>query len=191
MPEVPIAPPESNQPDDPAAIDLITVALDGERTNSNPPREEGRFLAPPHIFGEVVWLMRYSTLHFNQSIIETHRLILPAIDTGQCRVYRKAGKIFGFVSWAFLTEEAEQGYIESTRKLAPEDWNAGDRMWIVDIIFPFGGFDSESVREDFRNQFPEDAEASWLRYEEACSTQVHKWYGMALRRSPKTWWEKK
>lgn len=71
----------------------------------------------------------------------------------QFRIYRKGKLPFAFVSWAYLTEEAEQGLIDGTRKLQPGDWNAGDRGWIVDFIAPFGGVDSV-VRDLRHNLFP-------------------------------------
>ena len=49
--------------------------------------------------------------------------------------------LLGFVSWANLTQEAETGFLNRTRKLQPNDWNAGDysRIWFIDCLAPWGG----------------------------------------------------
>ena len=43
-----------------------------------------------------------------------------------------------YVSWAFLSEEAEETFV-ATQNIAPKDWNSGDNLWIVDVLTPFGG----------------------------------------------------
>jgi cytolysin-activating lysine-acyltransferase len=45
-----------------------------------------------------------------------------------------------FVSWARLSEEAEKKFI-TTQKLSPADWKSGDRLWLVDVVTPFGNQD--------------------------------------------------
>jgi len=42
------------------------------------------------------------------------------------------------MSWAYLTKEASEGYINGTRFLQARDWNAGKERWIIDFIAPFG-----------------------------------------------------
>ena len=91
------------------------------------------------LLGHAVWLMTLSGLHRNWRIQDIERLVLPPIRLGQCRLYRNRKRVFAFATWAWLTEEAEEGYISETRLLQPEDWRAGRRLWIIDLIAPFGG----------------------------------------------------
>ena len=61
---------------------------------------------------------------------------------------------FAFASWAFLNEEAEQRLFTGQRRLGPGDWKAGDRLWLVDLVAPFGG--AEEILNDLKNKaFPD------------------------------------
>lgn len=89
-------------------------------------------------FVGVLNLMSNSGIHRGWSIADIERLIVPPMRLGQCFVMRHGDHIIGFASYALLTEEAEVGYIDGTRKIHPTDWNAGDRLWWIDAIAPFG-----------------------------------------------------
>jgi hemolysin-activating ACP:hemolysin acyltransferase len=86
----------------------------------------------------VLGLMARSPLHSRWSVADVERLIVPPLALGQCAVLRDGPHVVGFASYALLTEEAEIGYVEGTRKIQPTDWNAGDRLWLVDVIAPYG-----------------------------------------------------
>tara|TARA_R110000744_G_scaffold298194_1_gene407861 strand:+ start:744 stop:1145 length:402 start_codon:yes stop_codon:yes gene_type:complete len=83
-------------------------------------------------------LMMYSDIHRKWSVGDLHRLIIPPISLGQFGFLRTGGKPVSLLTWAWLTKEAEKGYIEGTRKIQPKDWDAGDELWVVDFIAPFG-----------------------------------------------------
>lgn len=83
--------------------------------------------------GRIVALMGASAIHRKYSIEDLERLVLPCLLMDQAWVVPKACAI-----WAWLTEEAERSYLERSRKLRPEDFAAGDRLWIVEFIAPFG-----------------------------------------------------
>jgi cytolysin-activating lysine-acyltransferase len=60
----------------------------------------------------------------------------------------------GFATWAFLSEEVEKRMLESgVQKLSPMEWKSGDRIWSMDMIFPFGGAE-EAKKEMQRVLFP-------------------------------------
>ena len=89
--------------------------------------------------GHVVWLMAHSPLHAGWRLREIARLVYPAILRGQLLVYYDdQGLPLAFVTWAFLTPEAETGFEDGTRRLMPNDWDAGDRFWLIDFVAPFG-----------------------------------------------------
>lgn len=69
------------------------------------------------------------------------RLFVPPIMLGQYYTLEHDEILTGFVSWANLTEDAEAGFINRSRKLQPSDWSAGDysRIWIIDCLAPWGG----------------------------------------------------
>jgi cytolysin-activating lysine-acyltransferase len=73
-------------------------------------------------------------------VADIQRLIVPPLRLGQCVILTNdRQEVTAFASYAFLTEEAEAGYIDGTRPLQPGDWNAGDRLWWIDALAPFGG----------------------------------------------------
>lgn len=92
---------------------------------------------------KVVDLMRASDRHRNWAIREIDRLIVPPLLCGQYRIFKDPD---AYVSWAYLTDDARDGYIGATRKLQPGDWTAGSELWMMDFICPYGGV-GKIVRE--------------------------------------------
>jgi len=91
------------------------------------------------ILGNVVWLYQQSQAHkflFFQDI--EHRLV-PALNLEQYKLYlhsKSGGLPMAFASWAYLSEEAEQAYIE-TQRIKPADWRSGKNLWLIDAVTPF------------------------------------------------------
>lgn len=44
-----------------------------------------------------------------------------------------------YVSWAYVDEDTEKRIKKSVMKLKLTEWKQGDRLWIIDVIAPFGG----------------------------------------------------
>lgn len=93
------------------------------------------------LFGAVVGLMGLSAVHRSWTVADLHRLILPPLRLDQYFAFTDGERLVGWFSWALLTPEAETGYLARTRRLQPEDWNAGDgsRLWVIDALAPHGG----------------------------------------------------
>ena len=60
--------------------------------------------------------------------------IYPSIVLGQCKVHRDEDGLYGFRNWAFLNGDTEEQYLK-TGELDFEDWNSGDKTWVIDSIF--------------------------------------------------------
>lgn len=87
----------------------------------------------------VLDLMTRSARHRSFSVADVERLILPPLLADQAVVLSdESSRIVAFGSIGLLTDDAARGYIEGTRKLQPVDWNAGDQVWLMDAIAPFG-----------------------------------------------------
>jgi outer membrane protein assembly factor BamB/hemolysin-activating ACP:hemolysin acyltransferase len=67
------------------------------------------------------------------------RRILPALLVNQARVFLYGRQPVGMVTWACLTEEAEARFAAKAELPDPEQWRGGDRVWIIDVVAPFGG----------------------------------------------------
>ena len=96
--------------------------------------------------GKITWLMGHSDQHCDWSVDDIHRLIIPPVALQQFRIWQVDEHPVGLMTWALFNEETEAGYLDGSRKIQPEDWNAGDRLWLVDFIAPYGNV-REMVRE--------------------------------------------
>lgn len=64
----------------------------------------------------------------------------PAIRLGQVAfLFDGNGQPLAFATWAFLSEPVSQRMAAGdVRLLDISEWNEGDRLWIVDIVAPYG-----------------------------------------------------
>lgn len=88
--------------------------------------------------GAVVDLMSLSPVHQSWTVADMQRLVVPPIELHQRVFVVDQGSLVGWGSWAFLSDEAEQGFISGSRKLRPEDWSSGSKIWLIDAIAPHG-----------------------------------------------------
>jgi cytolysin-activating lysine-acyltransferase len=66
-------------------------------------------------------------------------LLLPAIKHRQFILATENEKPVFYLAWANLSEAAEERYLaQHPVDMRSEDWNSGDRMWILDWVAPFG-----------------------------------------------------
>jgi cytolysin-activating lysine-acyltransferase len=100
-----------------------------------------------HVLGEVSWLISQSPLGRNLFVADLEWFVMPPLLLEQFRLYPMAdGRPAGLLLWARITEETEQRLIAGNPRLAPHEWNAGDRLWLIELIAPFGG--EEEMLED-------------------------------------------
>jgi cytolysin-activating lysine-acyltransferase len=64
------------------------------------------------------------------------------------------GRPIGFATWAFVDEERENRLKAGQVRLAPGEWRSGDRVWLYDLVAPFGGGD-EIIRNIRQSVFPD------------------------------------
>ena len=105
---------------------------------------QGMSVASGHaaLFGEIAWLMMRSPVHRHLFLADLEWLVAPPLTLKQFRLFRRDRVPVAFVSWALLTGEAEQRVVNGGWRLQPGDWNAGDRLWVVDVVAPYGGLDA-------------------------------------------------
>jgi cytolysin-activating lysine-acyltransferase len=104
--------------------------------------------------GPVIMLYMQSSHRRYHFIGDLEWLLLPPLVSGQCKLYMKKEYPISFISWAFLDEAAEKRLFQNGGKLRPEDWKCGDRLWIIDIVAPFGGVEN-MLRDIQKNEFPD------------------------------------
>lgn len=103
--------------------------------------------------GPVIMLYMQSSHRRFQFISDLEWLLLPPLVQGQCKLYMKKEYPISFISWAFLDEAAEKRLFQNGGKLRAEDWKSGDRLWIMDIVAPFGGV-KNMLRDIQTTEFP-------------------------------------
>jgi cytolysin-activating lysine-acyltransferase len=55
--------------------------------------------------------------------------------------FNDEGRVVGYVIWAWLAEDVEERVRQTGRfELHESEWNEGDRLWVIDLLAPFGNF---------------------------------------------------
>jgi cytolysin-activating lysine-acyltransferase len=93
-------------------------------------------------FGQIVWLLMSSPLHRQTFLADLERTILPALMCQQYRIFKHRQVPVGFVTWAYVNDEIDARFLAGKPVLKPEEWRSGDRIWVVDLVAPFGGAES-------------------------------------------------
>ena len=134
-------------------VDLGEAAGSDEEMKKHIQDQSLRVLKRLPAMGPIIMLYLQSSHRRFQFISDLEWLLLPPLVKGQCKLYMKKEYPISFVSWAFLDEEAEKRLLKNGGKLRPEDWNSGEKLWIVDMAAPFGGIEN-MLRDLQKNEFP-------------------------------------
>ena len=91
------------------------------------------------ILGNVVWLYQNSEHQRFLFFRDIEHRLMPPLMAEQFKLYldsKTGGLPMAFVSWAYLSDEAEEAYIE-TQRIAPKDWVSGKNLWLIDAVSPY------------------------------------------------------
>lgn len=77
--------------------------------------------------------------------------LMPALESGQYRIYRRGDEPYGLVTWAFMTqEEFDTGDYSGEEVFTRDD---GELLVFLDMIAPGGRNDVLSICRDLRASF--------------------------------------
>jgi cytolysin-activating lysine-acyltransferase len=94
------------------------------------------------VLGEMAWLLSQSNIHrYNLFVGDLEWLIMAPIMHNQYRLFYANGQPIGCALWAFASELVEQR-LASGGRIAAGEWRGGDRLWLVELIAPFGRQDA-------------------------------------------------
>ncbi|WP_155847769.1 toxin-activating lysine-acyltransferase [Asticcacaulis benevestitus] len=93
------------------------------------------------VLGEITWLMTQSPLHKQLFIGDLEWFAMPAILLEQFRVWNGPNSPAAVALWATVSEETEARLEAGGGKLSPDEWQNGDRPWLIDLVAPFGATD--------------------------------------------------
>lgn len=88
--------------------------------------------------GEIAWLMAQSAAHRHFFLADLEWMVLPPVTLGQYRLFQIERRPVAVAFWAHLTAEIEQRLENGLMRLKPTEWAGGDRLWLIDLIAPFG-----------------------------------------------------
>ena len=132
-----------------------------DTTGATLPPLEGPSRDKLGVYGDVMFLAFRSPRHTRMQVSLLRTYFEPAIELGQFRIFRFDDVPRGMFTWGWLNGEAEEKLITG-EALEPEDWQSGDRLWIIDLIAPYKGLTASMVRWIMqRGNFSEDQ--FWFR----------------------------
>ncbi len=121
----------------------------GRGENMEKKIEEYKFIVPSiqdedystaYLLGNINWLLMHSKSHREMPLLMMPTQIFPAITNKQfVLAMSEQGSPVFYMAWANFTAEDEAKYIENTNTaLTMDNWNKGDRPWILFWVAPFG-----------------------------------------------------
>lgn len=97
------------------------------------------------VLGHAIWVLSNSGPHRHLFIADLEWAVMPPVALGQFRLWHEKNVPVAFASWALLSEATEQRVMEGLKlgtglpKLRPDEWQGGERLWLWDMVAPFGG----------------------------------------------------
>lgn len=102
------------------------------------------------VLGHAVWLMTRIQSHRHFFISDLEWALLPPIANNQFRLWREQNVPLAFATWASVSPEVEERLLSGNPRLAPADWASGDRLWLMDLLAPFG--QAEAAAQELKEQ---------------------------------------
>lgn len=125
------------------------------------------------VLGEICWLFSMTPSHRYFFMADLEWLVMTPIAKQQFRIYRdEGGRPIGLVLWAKLNEEAEERLTSGAARVRPQDWDSGDRYWIIDVIDLSGGQRAQAMIDDMKTAVFKDQVFKYHRTDGAGNRQI-------------------
>ncbi len=116
------------------------------------------------VLGEVVWLLTQSPQHKQAFFLgDLEWMAMPPIILQQFRLFYAKDRPIGGALWAFVDDEVEARLLSGSARMRPQDWKCGDKLWIVEVVAPFGGTDE--MLKDLKGKVFKDREVRFRAVE--------------------------
>lgn len=106
-------------------------------------------IATPEEFGDVCALYRASGLYSGDFYDIERRISTPLLLKHLITFRNQADKICGFVTFAYLSDEAERHM--PTTGITAQDWKSGDNFWTIDFVVSPGANGYRMMRQIIRS----------------------------------------
>lgn len=93
------------------------------------------------MLGEIVWLMTQSPIHKQLFIGDLEWFAMPPVLLEQFRLFYGQNAPAAVALWARVSEETEQRLVAGAHKLRADEWQGGDKLWLIELVAPFGAHD--------------------------------------------------
>ena len=116
------------------------------------------------VVGFAALLFSYSAHHRRYTCSDLQEYVAVPYRLKQYKIfYNEDGDVVGIVTWAWLSEYSINNITQDPRySLHPSEWNEGRRLFIMDLVAPFGHFD-HIARNLMIEQFKGVERCSWVR----------------------------
>ncbi|KQZ63106.1 hypothetical protein ASD54_01610 [Rhizobium sp. Root149] len=102
--------------------------------------------------GSMTALALQSPLHRYWRISDIQANFLPALKSGQCKIYFDGpNDPIAFVTWALLDDAAHEKLLSDGVTPNAGQWSSGSYLWFIDIVAPYG--DAAKVIRDMRENY--------------------------------------
>ena len=149
-----------------AAPEDAGKAQDTAFTHPSPAADVQRTVASS--LGEIVWLMSQSPAHKTFFISDLEWMIMVPVMLQQFRIFYDQQKPIGVALWGFVNDEVEARLSTGNARLQPQDWKSGEKLWVIEIIAPFGGH--EAMLQDLKSQVFPQRELTFVRQPQGVQT---------------------
>lgn len=103
-----------------------------------------------HLLGEIAWLYTQSPLHRGLPMLTLDIVAMPALLKEQLWIFRDGDQPIGAAFWAFCNETVEaklqDGPLQTQSPLTLDDWQSGDKIWLVDLLAPFANAENNQIQ---------------------------------------------
>lgn len=93
--------------------------------------------ASPEEYIPVCELFRSSEIS-KGNLSDIERRITTPLILGQLITFYRGSKLWGFVTFAFMSDESEQHM--ATTGILPSDWRSGKKFWAIDYVAKSDGY---------------------------------------------------
>lgn len=91
------------------------------------------------LLGPVSWLMMNNPSTRHAFFADLEWRVMPPLVLEQAKLYMKGDLPTAFVTWAYLSDAVVERYTNPPYHLAPGDWKSGEKVFLVDLMAPYGG----------------------------------------------------
>jgi len=86
--------------------------------------------------------------HKHYTLKHLKRFILPPMELNQYKIFDS-----GFLTYAFINEKIEKNFVDSNRRLQPDEWNCGDIFWYMHFVCLGGPAAIKKVKKENLKHF--------------------------------------